>query len=401
MGGYLHDAAMLSAKLPRVDRFSGINNVSDPMRLGLEWLATAENVNITDTGSVVVREGYIQAQAGAFTAAYSTIDFERMYVIDGGALKAMAGKNNSYVLKSGLANTPMYWAEVNQQVYFNNGVDNGVVMPDNSIQPWAWPLPVAPTLRAVTGALPAGLYRACITYILPDGRETGPSDTVELVLAEGQALQVSSISQIAGHKTRVHIAPANSTVFQHADTPSGTAMVWNLSPHDLGFDLKTQQLYPLPQGVDVIQAWRGRMYAAQYLPTTGQTVIWYSQPLGYHLFKLDSDYTPVPGRVRMLAPHDSGLVIGTDKAIHLYDGTTLSTLADYGVVPGQHWVKDGDRTLFWSTRGLCAALPFTNLTERQVSVAPGIQAGGTIVRDGGQKRYVVALQQGGSAFNSR
>ena len=392
---------MLSAKLPRVDRFNGINNVSDPMRLGLEWLATAENVNITDTGSLVVREGYIQAQAGAFSAAYSTADFERMYVVDGGVLKAMAGKTSSYAIKSGLANTPMFWAEVNQQVYFNNGLDSGIVMPDNSVQPWSWPLPVAPTLKAVTGGLPAGLYRACITYVLPDGRETGPSDSVELLLAKGEALQVSGISQVTGFKTRVYIAPADSTVFQLADTPTGTATVWNFSPDYLGADLTTQQLYPVPQGTDVIQAWRGRMYAAQYLPTNGQTVIWFSQPMGYHLFKLDSDYIAVSGKVRMLAPHDSGLVIGTDKAIHLYDGTNLSTLTDYGVVPGQHWVKDGERILFWSTRGLCEALPFTNLTERQVSVAPGIQAGGAIVCDGGQKRSVVALQQGGSAFNSR
>ena len=382
-------------------RFKGLNNVSDPLRLGMPWLVQADNVDITDTGAVVARSGYSLALAGTYTSAYSTLDFERMYVVDGGALKAMAGKTSSYALKTGLSTAPMYWAEINQQVFFNNGVDSGIVMPDSSIQPWAWPLPPSPTLQAVTGTLPAGLYRACITYLLPDGRETGPSAQVELLLAEGQALQVSGISQVAGHKTRVYIAPANSTVLQHADTPTGSAIVWNASPDYLGLDLLTDQLYPLPQGVDVIQAWRGRMYAAQYLPTTGQTVIWYSQPLGYHLFKLDSDYISVPGKVRMLAPHDTGLVIGTDKGIHAYDGTNLANLASYGVVSGQHWADDETRILFWSLRGLCAALPFSNLTERSVSVAPGIQAGGAIVRDGGQKRYVVALQQGGLAFNLR
>ncbi len=392
---------MLSAKLPRVDRFSGLNNVTDPMRLGLEALAVANNLNVTDTGGLAVREGYSLAQAGAFTSAYSTLDFERMYVVAGGALKAMAGKTNSYALQSGLLIAPMYWAEVNQQVFYNNGTDSGIVMPDNAVQPWAWPLPPAPTLAAVTGELPAGLYRACITYLLPDGRETGASAHAELTLTEGQALQVSNISQVAGYKTRVYITPANSTVFQHADTPTGTASVWNFSPDSLGTDLLTDQFYPLPQGVDVIQAWRGRMYAAQYLPATGQTVIWFSQPLGYHLFKLDSDYIVVSGKVRMLAPHTSGLVIGTDKSIHAYDGTNLANLASYGVVSGQHWADDETRILFWSLRGLCAALPFTNLVEKSVSVAPGIQAGGVIVRDGGQKRYVVALQQGGLAFNSR
>jgi hypothetical protein len=79
----------------------------------------------------------------------------------------------------------------------------------------------------------------------------------------------------------------------------------------------------------------------------------------------------------------------------------LATLAPYGALPGQHWSLDEDdgMVLFWTTRGVCQALPFSNLTERQVSVAPGLRAGGAIVYSGGQKRYVVAIQQGGSAFN--
>ena len=77
----------------------------------------------------------------------------------------------------------------------------------------------------------------------------------------------------------------------------------------------------------------------------------------------------------------------------------LATKFDNGVVPGKHWSQDGGRTLFWSKRGLCAALPFTNLTERQVSVPPGLQAGGTLVERDGRKRYLVALHQGDSAFN--
>jgi hypothetical protein len=101
----------------------------------------------------------------------------------------------------------------------------------------------------------------------------------------------------------------------------------------------------------------------------------------------------------MLAPHDDALIVGTDACIYAY-GDRLNELADYGVVRGQHWAEDDERIIFWSVRGACAALPFRNLTERSVSVAPGVQAGGTIVRSGGQKRYVVALQSGGAAFNS-
>jgi len=34
-------------------------------------------------------------------------------------------------------------------------------------------------------------------------------------------------------------------------------------------------------------------------------------------------------------------------------------------------------------------------------VAPGVRAGGCVVRTGGQKRYLSVLQLGGEAFNAR
>lgn len=302
---------MQAAEPPGIKQFLGLNNVTDPLRAGFGWLTTADNVNVTDSGALEVRDGYSRSKTGSFTAIYTTKDFQRMYLVDGGALKTFDGTT----LASGLTSLPMYWAEANGDVYFNNGVDSGVIYQDNRVGPWR--------------------------------REA----TVNKYLgADGQELEAL--------------------------------------------------LDPLPLGTDVIQFWGGRMYVAQYMPTEDQTVVWFSLPLGFHLFSLDSDYFVVPGRVHMLAPHDDALIIGTSVKVHAYSASGLVELADYGVVPGQHWSMDDKRILFWTTRGVCAALPFTNLTEKSVSVAPGIQAGGTIVRQGGQKRYLVALQQGGSAFNS-
>ena len=200
-------------------------------------------------------------------------------------------------------------------------------------------------------------------------------------LADGQGLQISSIPSSAGCATSVYIAPANSAVFQLAKDGAADAMAWDLSPDDLGMDLGTLGCDPLPAGCDVVQAWRGRMYAA--LPMPGQTAIFYSKPLGFHLFDTEADAIMVPGRVLMLAPHDLGLVIGTAKAIHAYDGERLPQIAPYGVVPGWHWSADDTRILFWTQRGACQALPFANLTEKQISVAPCLSAGGAVVSAGG------------------
>jgi len=297
-----------------IKAFMGLNNVSDPMRLGMKWLVQADNVNITDTGSIVKRDGYSLSLPGAYTGAYGTQDFSRMYLTSLLGIHTAEGLN-IYPLTS---NAPMYWAEVNENVYFNNGTDSGVIAPDNSVSLW----------------------------------------------------RGAPVSYGAGFKG------------------------------DDGEDFEVL-FDTLPLSTSVIQFWKGRMYAAQYLASENQTVVWFSEPMGFHLFNLDSNFIILPGRVEMLAPHDTALVIGTDAKVYAYDGQKLDMLADYGVVAGQHWARDGERILFWSLRGLCAALPFDNLTEKQISVAPGVRAGGCLVRADGQKRYVALLQQGGEPFNQR
>lgn len=386
-----------------IKSFQGLNNVADPLRLDLDWLVQADNVNISDTGGISKRDGYTLALAGSPTGAYATKDFARMYLVDGGALKAMAGPSTAVTLRSGLSSAPMYWAEINQQVFFNNGADSGVILPDNTLLDWRWPVPATPVVAAVTGSLPPGQYRVACTYVLADRRETGSGDYADITLAGGQALQVSRIPQLAGAGTNVYIAPADSTVYQLARSDAPAALVWNFSPNALGIEMTPPFLAPLPLTADVVQAWRGRIYAAMYMPQQNQTVVWYSQPLGFHLFDLARDYFMVPGRVTMLAPHTNALVLGTGENVYAYDGKALEQLATYGVIPGWCWaIDDATQELnFWSQRGLCRFPPFENLTAERVSVAPGVQAGAAVIAQGGQKRFVVALHQGGSAFNQR
>lgn len=391
---------MPAMKTDPVSRFLGLNNVGDSPTLGLQWLREAVNVNVTAAGKLERRDGYSLFRAAEIPAggAFTTSDFQRGYYVDAGDLTAFDGTT----LRSGLAMAPMSWAEVNGQVFFCNGIDSGIIAADGSVLDWAWPVPGAPTLAAVTGTLAPGTYQVRCTYTLADGRETGPGDTVDITLVEGQALQVSGLPQLAGARTNVYIAPADSPVFSFADAPQGTAMVWNTTPDNLGMDMLTFDADPLPPG-HLIAFWRGRVYVAMHDVANDQTVVWFSQALGFHLFNTSADFLLLPGLVHMLAPHALGLVIGTDRAIHAYDGGNLAELAPYGVPPGQHWDTDGDtrRLLFWSKRGLCTALPFSNLTEGHLSVAPGTNAGGAVLQSDGARRYVVVLQQGGTAFNPR
>lgn len=393
----------MPATTAQTKRFLGLNNVSDPLRLKLGWLQRADNLDITDTGALVRRDGYVRVSTGAISGAYASIDFTRMYIVDSGTLKQVISTTQSIVLRTGLTTRPLHWAEVNDQVFFNNGVDSGIILKDGTVLDWAWTDAPMPELAAVSGTLPQGMYQVAFTYLTSDGRETGACDASAIYLDGTQALQVNAIPQLAGHRTQVYIAPADSTVFQLAFADyAGTSASWNSSPDMLGADLTTQFLDPLQPGCDYIAYWKGQMYAAQYDPASDTTVVWFSEALIFHLFNLNSNFILVPGKVAMLAAHPDGMIIGTDTRIYTYDGESIKQVADYGVVPGWGGAKDDDdQILFWSRRGLCRALPFSNMTLQQISVDCGLSAGAAIIRKNGAKRYVVALQKGGDNFNQR
>lgn len=380
-----------------ITQFRGLNNVTDPLRLSLEWLVQADNVDVTDSGGLVKRSGYARSLTGTFSALFSTFDFSRMYAVIGNELAAMTSGSAYIPLVTLTSSLQMHWTETNDAVYYNNGTDAGIIQPDNSVHVWRWVPPAVPAVSTISGNLPAGTYQVRCTSTLPDGRTTGTSDSAAITLDGTQALQITGI--VPGDN--VYVAPADSTVYQLAKANAPSAITWTLSPDSLGVDLTTAFLDPLPLGTDVIQAWKGRVYAAQYMSSDDQTVIWFSEPLAFHLFNLNSNFILVPGHVLMLAPTDDALIIGTESRIYAYSGDKLAQIAEYGTIPGYHWDQDGPNVIFWTVRGVCTALPFTNLTERQVSVAPGVSAGGCLVYDQGRKRYVVAIRQGGEAFNAR
>lgn len=388
---------------PTIKRFRGLNNVTDQLRLQPGWMQKADDIDITDTGAIVRRAGYSLAVAGAISGAYATRDFERCYIVDAGELKRMYDDGATVSLVAGLDTAPVQWTEINDQVFFSNGVDSGIILKDDAVLPWAWPTAAAPRLSAAGGTMASGTYRVACTYLLADGRETGSSEYTEIVLGESQSILISDIPQVAGARTQLYITAANSTVFSLAIDGAAGAETWNYDPDMLGMEMAGDGCDPLPVGCSYVTMWQGRAAAAQYIPESDVTAIWLSKPLAFHLFDLAKDFVLVPGEVTMLIGHDDGLVIGTQTKIMAYDGDSMKELADYGVVSGYSPARDPDtgNFMFWSKRGACTALPFSNVTQRQISVDCGLSAGAAIVSKNGAKRYVVALQKGGTNFNPR
>ena len=387
--------------MPAIRSFKGLNNTADPVRLGLQWLTRADNIDITDSGGIQRRAGYALQVPGAPSALYATRDETRMYVVEGGELRQILDDLTPRALAAGLGRET-HWAEINDQVLYVSGEVAGVITADGAVLPWRLPVPAEPRATAAQGGqLPAGQYRVCCTFVLADGRETPASPAAEIVLEQGDRLHIDQIDQWPGARTRVYIASAGSTAFQLALGDAGPSATWTLGPEALGQELMTDGLDTLPVGVGPIAAWRGRVFAAQYMSEQDQSVVWRSEPLAPHLWNLSEGFFLVPGRVLALAPHEAGLVVGTDKALQAYTPDALTRLADYGTVAGLPWAEDGNRLLIWTQRGLCQFPEFANLTERRMSVAPGTHAAAAVLEMDGQVRFVACLHAGGNPFNQR
>ena len=386
-----------------VSAWKGLNNVGEYTRSGMEYLAVADNVDVTDTGRIESREGFTRRIASPMTGGFSTKDHQRAYVVSAGWVCRVAPSLQLIQISQLTGTQRMHWAQVNNDVYFSNGVDYGRISEDDAFTPWALGVPNPVVLAAVQGNSTPGRYQVACTYVMADGRESGAGRAQTITLTDGQAISISGISQKVEASTRVYVTPADSSVFGLAGVTTATTMTVNVNPDALGESLVTQFLGDVPEGCTVICHYKGRMYASMYMPASDASVIWYSKPLQPHLFDQAEDFLMVSGEVRTLADAGEALVIGASDAIHAYNEESLTELAPYGMPAGWTSVIDPDtkKVLMWTQRGICRGLPFENLTQNTVSVPPGMQAGVAVVQRDGQKRLITTIVSGGNSFNQR
>lgn len=367
-----------------------------------EWLVSADNVDISDQGRLSRRSGFIPFFSGSrVEASFTTFDYQRMYVVDDGSLLELMQDGSAIQLKSGLSG-PYRWAESNDHVFLSCSEKLQIDRARN-VRNWIVPTPFGGSASQVAGSAPPGLYQLCFTHVAPDGREGGASPSLPISVVDG-GISITP-PMLDGHSTIIYVASRGTVFRELAVLPngfSGQYVARQIDERFLGRELLTQFLDGLPDGVDYVAQWKGRIYGAEFLPELDQTAIWFSQSLGYHLFNLNQDFFMVPGRVLQLADADSHLIVATGQRIYLYAENALSQVAEYGVVPGQHADRGSDgKTYFWTNRGLCRAAPFENITEGRVSVAPGVKANGGVIHEHGRIRYVANLHSGGAAFNKR
>ena len=391
---------MINTKRTPIDAFRGLQNVSDPLSLDNSWLMRADNCIITDRGKLQRAGGFSRVDAADIsTGAYATIDQQRLYWAVEGSIYQVIAPPDEYIWLTNLTTSdPVRFAEVNGVVYYSNGTDFGALYP-TGLRAWGIPNPPSPlNVTRQSGSLPAGTYQVCLTYVDPLGMESGNGPVIAISVPDNSALAITGIAQMPPYATCVYATDANGSVFKRISDGADSSMVWSAPPESMGIELGAVWCNP-PHGV-LPAYWGGRMWTCDPYPTLDLTAVWRSLPIHYHLFDDGSEGMAVPGTVRMMMGCDEALIIGTDRAIYAWDDAKLTMLAPYGVTPGDHAKLFRGDVYFWSLRGACKALPFENMTEHTYSFAPGTSAAAAVIEAGGFRRYVVALNAGGTPYNA-
>lgn len=390
--------------------FAGVVNTRSPKDIGLSDIALGDNVVVTDTKKLLRRDGFSAYIEGSVRSAFGCGD--NLYVVIGDSIYRSVSATDLHLVVSGLTGTRYHWDDLNDEAYFVNGVEAGILAGD-TFKPWRLDVPPTPTVDVVsTGVAPvvvanvggtytSATFRVCATYLTADGRETAPSDFAVVETTPYAAL-LRVTCPTAYARTNFYCTEPDGSVFRLLSSTTASTATFN--PQASGRPLTTFGKFSLPNGVThVCTTQKGVVLTAQYYPDLRQTLVFKSEPLGYHLWDIEEGYFAVPGEIGVFLEVAKGVVCGTTSGIWFYgfDGS-FELLASYGVVPG----FGGDTTpesvaYFWTTRGMCKAMPFENLTEANVSMAPGLAAYGGILYVNGMQQFVAVTHGGGEPFNQR
>lgn len=389
----------------KIAEFLGIVNTLDPLQAPRGSLSSAKNVDIdsasSNGGAIRRRPGYTEVPS-AFTtiySAYSTEDEKHMYVIADGSLYSANDDLSFSELGTGFLAGDYYWEEVGPRIYLN-GPTRGVI-DAGQLRSWGVQSAVTPQVTVIPGSLPAGRYQVACVHRNQDGEEGGTHGSYVVEITDNQALNIQP-PVIAGHDTVVYCSANNGETLYKAGVSTGSTVIVN-DLLNLVSPMPKEQLGAIPPPDDTTFAayYEGRMYVSLYDNVQDRSYVHKSRPFWLGLFNPFLDFEVIPGEVLLLYRTPSGVLIGTDREIFVYnEDSGLTRLADYGVPRGYQATRSPTGIVyFWTKRGLCRLPEFANLTEERFSVAPGTRCFAAFVQQEGYNKVIISTDNSGVANN--
>lgn len=372
-----------------------------------DMLRSAVNVEIDDTGRVSRREGYSVVYDPAEPLHSGFECPAGVLFAEGRALKLLNPDTGVVtLLRADLAlGQPVAYVEVNGETYYSNGVVTGKVV-NGAARQWGVELPSGlPSLSAISGALPAGVYQVAVTFENASGEESGSGLAVTVDLAENQGIDIVDIPGPLGvevAKVNVYCSAANGDVlFRIAQLQPGISSFKLLVASFEGARLATQFLAPLPPG-RVLASANGRIYSGY------DNVVFYTEPLAYGLCRPSTNFLLFPAPVRVMAGVSDGLYVVADQTYFL-SGSDPAKFESRVVLPysgafgsAAQIPTEPDAWVWYGDRGLVTARAggqVKAVQEEQLALDPAVKGASLHVEQDG-KRQIISLSAPASYASS-
>ena len=327
----------------------GLNNRLPQTQLGFRtqegkktWLAKATNVDLDELGRLQLRKGYTLRTAGRTHSLWSD-KFGGFVVLDGD-LRSFDGEVGG-AIRSGMPEIPVSYSRgADGDVYWSNG-QNIRRIADGVDSPIAAQVPVAPWATTGSGALSSGRYLIAFTYSSADG-ESAATPVQALQVPVNGSIEFAAASQPSGGVLNAYVsAPDGAVMFLAATTTGGAVSI--AAPSNSGREISTLDAAQLPPG-QIVRHFLGRLVVAS------GSVLYYSLPFNYGLYKPSAGFVPFPERITVVEPVDGGLYIAAGKTYFLpsFDAE-LREVLPYDAVEGTSGHVPNTGSVYWrSQRGL-------------------------------------------------
>ena len=318
-------------------RFKGLNNLVPPERLKPEELATANNVDIDNSFALRLRQGSTLVAPGNYHSLWGSPTQPFGLVVKNGSLVIIYPDfSTSAPLAQNISDiNPVNYVEVNGVVYWSNGIVSGAVESGKG-RSWGIQPPSTPAATLAVGNLTPGTYVYCATYLRNDGQESGNSGFNRIDVPPGATIQFQLFQPADPTITRVRVymtTPNGEVLYRALEVPIGTLQpVYEGQAELLTIPLRTLYMTAPPPGKYLSLA-SGRILFA-----IGNT-LYYTEPFGFELCKLDENYLTYDSEITMVAPVNEGTFVATQTATYFHEGfdiskTTKVPKATYGAIPG-------------------------------------------------------------------
>lgn len=310
------------------EKFSGINNVLQPHRLGTDALTVATNVDVGLTGDLTRRAGYTELLPTCHKNLHQADGFV-LATVDGGDLISMdASGGLRTTLYPSLGPDRVWYCDLpDGRTTFSNGLINGITGGQTATT-WGVPVPESlGTLTPVAGELFPGDYQYQLTYVrLSDGLEGGPLYSNPWSVPDGGIL-LMGLPELEGHKINVYLTSANGeNAYLAGSTFSGSFSY--LGKNDaLVLPCRTGNLRPAPAGT-ATAFWRGRVLVAV------GPVLYASKTNGWESFDFRRDFKQFAAPITLVQPVDGGVFVGTEGELAFLGGTEFDKLSYVQVLDG-------------------------------------------------------------------